>query len=68
MHELHCPLCNIILCRGLQVNYFPSFHMLSAIKHAAIDKIHMSFAAGNGPIAVKLRAMNSSIVLKMSQY
>jgi hypothetical protein len=34
INELHCPPCNIILCSGLQVNYFPSFQTLSAIKHA----------------------------------
>jgi hypothetical protein len=32
--ERHCPPRNIILCRGLQVNYFPSFQLLSAVKHA----------------------------------
>jgi hypothetical protein len=34
MHELHSQPCNIILCKGLQVNYFSSFQMLWAIKHA----------------------------------
>jgi hypothetical protein len=34
INEPHSPPCNIILCRGLQVNYFPSFQTLSAVKHA----------------------------------
>jgi hypothetical protein len=25
MYEQHCPTGNVILCRDLQVNYFPSF-------------------------------------------
>jgi hypothetical protein len=29
IHERHCPPCNIILYRGLQVNYFSSFQMFS---------------------------------------
>jgi hypothetical protein len=34
INKLHCSLWNILLSSGLQVNYFPSFQMLSTIRHA----------------------------------
>jgi hypothetical protein len=34
VHEPYFQPCNIMLCRSLQVNYFPSFQALSAVKHA----------------------------------
>jgi hypothetical protein len=33
-HELHCSLWNIMLSSSPQVNYFPSFQTLSAVRHA----------------------------------
>jgi hypothetical protein len=51
---------NIIPCIGLQVNYFPSFQTLLAVKHAESSEKITCFVAGDAPVAVKRRAVNMS--------
>jgi hypothetical protein len=48
MHDPHCPPCKIILCRGLQVHYFPSFQTLSAVKHAESSALRWSAVPWSG--------------------
>jgi hypothetical protein len=60
------PYMNIIPCRGLQVNYFPSFQTLLAIKHAeSLGKLACILQHGV-LITVKRGAVNSSIHVKFS--
>jgi hypothetical protein len=73
MHEQQCPPCNIILSRGLLVNHFLSFQTIPAIKHAESPtklrgNIRVRLAAGIASVAVKRRAVNTSIALKTSLY
>jgi hypothetical protein len=65
MHEPHCSQYNLVPCRGLLVNWFLSFLMLSAVKHAETsEKIRVRFESGDALAKVKLRAVNTSIALK----
>jgi hypothetical protein len=60
--ESHCSPRDIILCRSVQVIYFPSFQTSSAVKHAEslIKLACASRPAMHSMVTVKLRAVNAS--------